>query len=174
MAQQFVQVDIRGLEQVFQRLTAVSSNTQKKYLKTAMRAGATVVKRAAVRNAKLVDDPSTSEKIWKNITVQFASKASRRPGFMMFRVGVRGGAKQRVDNAANRRGKLAGKTYAVGGSSSNPGGDTWYWRFLELGVPKRGITPREFMLRGLRSTTQRATDTVANSLTRQLDKGVVK
>lgn len=84
-----------------------------------------------------MDDAGTDEAIWKNIAVANNARAGRKEGGIVMSVGVRGGAKSYANNAENRRKGRAGKTNATGGSKANPGGDTWYWRFLEFGTSRQ-------------------------------------
>ena len=47
------------------------------------------------------------------------------------------------NNAARvdvRKGR-AGKSYNTAGDKGNPGGDTWYWRFLEFGTEHMAARP---------------------------------
>ncbi|WP_374987639.1 HK97-gp10 family putative phage morphogenesis protein, partial [Klebsiella pneumoniae] len=73
--------------------------------------------------------------------VSFSSKAFRRTGDPTFRVGVMGGARQYANTKANVRKGRAGKSYNTAGDKGNPGGDTWYWRFLEFGTEHAAARP---------------------------------
>src|SRR5690606_34999445 len=95
-------------------------------MRRALRKGANVIRDAARNNAKRIDDPETREQIWKNIAVAGGGrKRERQAGGEMMRVGVRGGDK----NYRRKEGK-----YIVGGSSTNPGGDTGDRCLLEFGT----------------------------------------
>ena len=87
----------------------------------------------------------------------------------MYRVGVRGGAKKYVDDKGNRRKGRVGKSYKVGGSKGNPGGDTFYWRFLELGAPGAGIAARPFMHTAMTQNAENTTTEVARVMVREID-----
>lgn len=85
-----------------------------------------IVRDAARQKAKSFDDPSTNNKIWKQIVVQ--SGKSRNRDEIVMRVGVKGGARvPYTNNAQNRRLGRAGKTYKTEGHH-------FYWRFLEFGT----------------------------------------
>jgi HK97 gp10 family phage protein len=130
--------------------------------------GAGVVKKAAIANAKAIDRGSTPRMIWKNIAVQMSGPQGKRVKGIVMRVGVLGGARQRVNNIVNRRAGRVGQTYSVLGDSDNPGGDTWYWRFIEFGSSK--MRARPFMLPALRANADRATDVIRAELERQIGK----
>lgn len=72
-----------------------------------------------------LDDPSTFEQISKNVVQRFGSKYARQTGDIMIRVGVLGGARNYSAYGEITTGKS---------TSGNPGGDTFYWRFLEFGT----------------------------------------
>ena len=65
-------VSVKGLASALNKLRRLSPEIQKRGLKNAMRAGATVVRKAAIINMRASDDPNTPEKVFKNIVVQFA------------------------------------------------------------------------------------------------------
>lgn len=163
-------VPVPGLSQVLKRLRALPLDLQKKGLKTAMRKGATVVRKAAIENVRTFDDPETKEKIFRNVVVQFAPRYSKRITGVVMRVGVLGGARQYASNVVNKRRGRVGKTFAVGGDKGNPGGDTWYWRFLEFGVPSHGIKAEHPMTHALEQNSGRATDVIVSSLDLEITK----
>jgi len=149
-------------------ISQLPDKMQKKVARNATRQGATVMRKAAVKIAKGFDDPKTPEKIWKNIVVQEATKSSKRVGGVYMRVGVRGGAKQYAKTSENRRKGRTGKTYKTLGDKGNPGGDTWYWRFIEFGTSK--VQARSFLRRAMNANTQKVFDTIAVAM----DKGLSK
>lgn len=101
------------LRQITQKFDELQKGMRNRFTRRGLRRGAAVVRNAVRRRAASLDDPETGESIAKNVTVQSSRRLSK-PGQIGFRVGIRGGAKKR-DNV------------------NNPGGDTWYWRFLEFG-----------------------------------------
>ena len=124
---------IHGLDAVQARLRRLGNPRKTKNAATrSARKAMNIVKKEARKNAKALDDPKSAEKIWKNI----ATKASRTRGngLVVMRVGVKGGARRYVSTRANRRAGRAGQLYATQGDKKNPGGDTYYWRFVELGT----------------------------------------
>ncbi|MCY1547040.1 phage protein, HK97 gp10 family [compost metagenome] len=90
--------------------------------------------------------------------VQESSRRSKAVGGVVMRVGVLGGARDT---------KLGG---LVGAKSlkDNPGGDTWYWRFLEFGTEQQAAQP--FMRPALEENTDNVTETMAVELNKALDK----
>jgi len=150
------------------RLKDFNDKVQKKASRKAARKAMTIVRKAAIVNAKAFDNPLTPEMIWKNVTVQEATKSSKRVGGIVMRVGVRGGAKQYANTRANVRSRKAGKTYKTLGSSGNPGGDTWYWRFVEFGTSNQPA--KRFLRDALESNAQAVTDSLTRELSKEIDK----
>lgn len=142
--------NIKGLDNVIQNMTDLPLKLQRSGARKAVRRGMNVVRDAARASAAKFDDPKTSESIAKNIVTQSMSrryllKLGAQRGDIGMRVGVLGGARQYADSAENRRKRRAGATYDPGGSKGNPGGDTWYWRFIEFG---RGPVKLKSLKRG--------------------------
>lgn len=136
-----VEVNLTGLDSALGKMDAVSKVTRDKAGRAALRKAANIIRDRARSNASRVDDPLTKEAIYKNITVSWSSKAYRRTGDLTFRVGVMGGARQYANTKANVRKGRAGKGYKTLGDKGNPGGDTWYWRFLEFGTEHAAAHP---------------------------------
>lgn len=155
-----VEVQIQGLDALSERLKSISVATSQKAGRRALGAAARVVRDAARQNARRIDDPSTAENIAKNITVRFSSRLFRRTGDLGFRVGVLGGAKQ---------GENAGGILSKG---PNPGGDTWYWRLVEMGTQHSAAQP--FMRPAMQSSITRATDVFVRTYQAELDKLLAK
>ena len=164
-----VEWKVEGLEQVIDRLYTLPAKLQKKGVRNAVKRGALILKKAVVANfiSLQIDDPDTPENIGRNISIQFASRMSQREGGAVYRVGVRGGAKKYVDDKGNRRKGRVGKSYKVGGSK-DPGGDTFYWRFIELGTSK--IAAREFMQGAMAQKAEAITTEVAIGMNEEIDK----
>jgi HK97 gp10 family phage protein len=107
-------VGVQELELTFKRF---KDETKTKVAKSALRTAAKkTIFEQALRNVAQLNDPNTANDISKNLMLRFNSKSFRRTGNMSFSIGVRGGAKKREENQLN------------------PGGDTFYWRFLEFGT----------------------------------------
>ncbi len=131
--------EIQGLEQVRAKMRQLgNSKLIKRASVRASRKAMNIVKKQAKENAKRLDDRKTGEKIWKNIVTKPAKTRSKN--FIVMRVGIRGGAKY-VDNSVNRRLGRVGQENENAGSKDLPGGDTWYWRFLEFGTSHQRATP---------------------------------
>lgn len=163
---------IHGLDEVQRKLELLGNGKAAKRAATrAARKAIAVVRKAAIANAKQIDNRDSDEKIWKNIT---ARAGRSRDGSIIFRVGVRGGAKAYVNSKENVRKGLAGKKYKTGGDKNNPGGDTWYWRFIEFGVPAHGIAPRPFMRPALQNNISTVTNDFAGIFSAEIDKELAK
>lgn len=152
---------IEGLGDVLTRMRQLSPKLQQKGARTAVRKGAAIVRKAAQENAKRIDDPATARSIAKNIAMQFASRSSRQIGGVMFRVGVRGGAKNPETKSVRQQG--SGKV-----AKANRGGDTWYWRLVELGTSKMRAQP--FMVPALANNVEKVTATITTELNVEIDK----
>ena len=154
---------VEGLDEVVGKLKKLSQRSGRNAMRRALRKGANVIRDAARDNAKRLDDPQSSNRIWKNIVSQGGgSKLERRMGGPVMRVGVRGGAKS----------KKGGGTYHVGGSKANPGGDTWYWRLLEFGTSK--MRARPIMRPAASQKAGTAATTIAAAMDKELDKEIAK
>lgn len=114
-----ISAQITGLDQLTERLRELKPALQRRVVRKAAREAMLPVREAAKANAKRIDDPATREKVWRNIALQEATKAGRRIGGVVMRVGVRGGA------SSNQHSTDA---------SGNPGGDTRHWRYIEFGA----------------------------------------
>lgn len=164
-----LQYKLEGLDAVLKKMRALPVDVRMKGARYAMRKSANLVRDAAVMNAEKLNDPKTREEISKNIAVRFASREAKRTGDVMFRVGVLGGAMTAYSNTRyNRRKRLVGKAYQVEGDIGNPGGDTFYWRFLEFGTQHIGARP--FMRPALEQNIGAATDEFTKHLDRWLDR----
>ena len=130
---------IDGLDAVIAKMRTLSDDRKQKNAATrsARRAMATV-RKAAIENAKAIDDEESPEQIWRNIAT---SAAKTKRDFVLMRVGVRGGARSYMQTRANVRKGIVGQQYATGGSKQNPGGDTWYWRLVEFGTARTRAKP---------------------------------
>ncbi|WP_284075242.1 HK97-gp10 family putative phage morphogenesis protein [Acinetobacter pittii] len=149
-----VNVKIEGLDEVLRKMGVLKD--KRKIRNAAMRAarkGMNVVRDAARQNAKAIDDPETSEKIWRNISVSAGKTKSL--DLVQMRVGVRGGA-----------------SYSNPTPPNTSGGDTRYWRFLEYGTSDMPATP--FMRPALANNVQKVTNTFSQSFSAELDKEIAK
>lgn len=136
-----VDMKLTGLDSLLSKMSAVKEVTRNKAGRAALRKAAVVLRDRARKNAERLDDTATKEAIYKNVTVSWSNKTFKRTGNLAFRVGVMGGARQYANTKANVRKGKAGKTYKTLGDKGNPGGDTWYWRFLEFGTQHSAAKP---------------------------------
>lgn len=154
---------LQGLDPVLKRMRTLAPNLQKKGLAAAVRKGAFVFRDAAKQNATRIDDPETSRQIVKNIATQSSARQGRREGGVVYRTGVLGGARNEGNRATG-----GGSEGTAGRASQNPGGDTWYWRMVELGTSM--VAARPFLLPAMVNNLDRATSVVVAELNRQIDK----
>lgn len=148
-------VNIEGLAEIERKLKQLPEKIGRNAMRRALRKGANVIRDAARSNAKRIDDPETREQIWKNIAV--ASGGRRREkeaGGVMMRVGVRGGARP------------------TRGDNGTPGGNTTYWRFVELGTSEARAQP--FLTPAGAEKAQAAYDATAADMIKQIDKELSK
>lgn len=147
-------VKLEGLEELQGKLKSLSDDMQLKGGRFALRRAAQVLRDKARQNAGRVDDPATTESIEANVVERWNGRLYRRTGNLGFRVGVLGGA----------RGFAAASGEVKGAGSGNPGGDTFYWRFLEFGTAKMAAQP--FM----RPSADQAAGDVVDEFVRQYNK----
>lgn len=172
---------ISGLDELQAKMKRLTDDVQTKSVRFAARKAAEVLRNAARRNADRMDDPKTPQNIAKNITVQFASRSSRREGGAVFRVGVLGGARpprgsDQARKTERRRAKSGQRSLAQMGELSgkgkgNPGGDTWYWRFVEFGTRRTEAKP---FMRPVMQYGDTAMDEFFRHLNRRLDAQLKK
>ena len=161
-----VQLKIEGLAALKGKLSEISDDLRRKSGRSALRKAANVIVKKAQVNASRVDDPLTEENIGKNIVAKWSNVTFKRTGNLAFRVGVLGGAASYANSSGNRRKGRAGKRYTTLGSSQNPGGNTWYWRFLEFGTEKAPAQPF------LRPAAESSVDEVIATFVTEYEKGI--
>ncbi len=157
---------IDGLAAVQRKLEGMKVDVARKAGRAAATKAMRIVRDAAKRNAKSVDDAKTSEQIAKNIAV--TGRYDRRQNAIIAKVGVRGGARSFANTKSNVRAGRAGKSYKTGGSSGNPGGDTWYWRLLEFGTSKMAARP--FMRPALEQNVEKVVATFVSEMSAAVDR----
>lgn len=163
--------EITGLDEVQAKLRILGNKRKaKNAANRASRKAMNIVKKAARDNAKRLDDKDSPNKIWKNIVV----KAGKTKGYdnVTMKVGVRGGARKYANTRANRRANRAGRSYQAQGSKKNPGGDTWYWRFLEFGSSTNDAKP--FLRPALNNNKDAVQQEFARAYGEELDKEIAK
>lgn len=149
-----VEVQIHGIDELNRKLKLLtSSKVAKRIARKAARQAMNIVRDTARVNAKMIDDPETVEKIWKNISV--SGGKTRNQNEIVMRVGVRGGASF---------------------SNKNPpkvsGGDTRHWRWIEYGSAHNVAVP--FMRPALNNNIQEVTNKFSSVFEAELDKELAK
>lgn len=177
-----VQVTLKGVGELNTKLQRLSKDVQFKGGRSALRSGASEIAAQVRANAAAINDPATAQEIAKNVAVRFSPKTFNQTGLLKMRVGILGGARAPANSkqalATERRrqrrgtasledlGEIAGK------GSANPGGDTFYWRFVEFGTEKTAAKP--FMRPALAQSAQRATDAFTAGLDKVLNRAIKK
>ncbi len=170
MATDGVSYKMTGLPELLGKLDGLEYDLKRKGGRFALRRAAQVLRDQARANAERVDDPRTSENIAANIVERWSGRTFRKTGNMMFRVGVLGGARQYANTRENVRKGRAGQTYRTDGSSGNPGGDTFYWRFLEFGTED---APAQPIFRPVpQQAGQQAVSVFANEYSKKIDRAL--
>lgn len=146
--------NIEGLDEVQDKLKRLGNpRLMKNAARRSARKAMAIVRDAARSGAKAIDDPQTSEKIWKNIAI--AAGKTRNPNEVVMRVGVRGGASFSNPNPPN-----------------TSGGDTRHWRWLEFGSVHNPPTP--FLRPALQNNIQAVTNSFAENFNKEIDKELAK
>ena len=156
-----VSFNIQGLDSLLGKLENLKYETKKKGGRYALRKAAQLVRDAARENAKRIDDPTSPEKISANIVERWNSRLNRRTGDLGFRIGVLGGARDYSAYGEITTGKKA---------TTNPGGDTFYWRFVEFGT--QFVPARPFIRPALESNIGAATDEFVKQYERVIDRAI--
>lgn len=154
------------------RLSSLPDKLQKKGAVRASRKAMRIALNAARAAARGLDDPESAEQIWRNLAIQNSPRQGRREGGVVMRLGVRGGARQYTNTRENRRKGRVGATYRMLGDKKNPGGDTWYWRFLELGTER--MPAHGFLQAALRDNAWAVEAVLAEYLEREIELLVPK
>lgn len=123
-----LQFNFPDIDKLEAKILGLSAKVEKRVIRRATLAGIRVLRDQVKANASSLDDPLTQTSIAKNVGVQYSPKQSRKEKGAVYRVGIRGGAR---DTGGKRRVKAKGL----------PGGDTFYWRFLEFGTAKMPAKP---------------------------------
>lgn len=143
-----------GLDDLINRMSAFTTQVQKRVVGTAARNAMKPVMMTAKSNARAlkIDDPNTPSNIIENIVNKKASKKAMRLA------GVRG-----ADHM---------QQVGVLGGAKDPGtGDplaTFHWRFLEFGTST--IAARPFMRQALAKNVGRTTDIFVAEMKKGIDR----
>lgn len=160
--------NIAGIDRLLDRMSVLPDKLQQQIGRRSARRAMLPVRDAARAAARAFDDPATKESIYRNVYIQQSARQSRRVGGVVMRVGVLGGARKYSDTRENRRAGRVGASYATLGDKGNPGGDTWYWRFLEFGTEKMRAQP--FLRPALERNAQSVADALVTNISRDLDE----
>lgn len=158
-----VSVKMEGIDQLVIKLNALKYDAQYKGGRYALRKAAQLIRDKARENAQRLDNPTSRNKIYLNIVEKWASKQYKATGDLGFRIGVLGGARDYSAYGEITTGKSA---------SDNPGGDTFYWRFVEFGSENNRAKP--FMRPALEQNTQAATDVFIAQFDKAIDRALRK
>lgn len=171
-----VEFKLTGIDNLLSKLDTISDDMKNKGGRSALRKAANIVRDKARTNAQKVDNPLTKEAIYKNITARWNNRNFRRTGDLSFRVGVIGGAKAPLSDQEKRKTDLRRKRKNQtslsdlgefsGAGKNNPGGDTFYWRFLEFGTQKMRAQPI------LRPALNGANSDVVNAFITEYEKAI--
>lgn len=150
-----VTTSITGADEIVRKLKLLPERVGRNAMRRALRKGANVIRDQARVNAKALDDNLTREAIWKNIITQgMGRKRERQAGGVGMRVGVLGGARLRR------------------GDTGTPGGNTTYWRFVEMGTSK--IAARPFLRSAASSSAEKAISATVAAMNIEMDKELRK
>ena len=167
-------VTLNGVEALNAKLKALPQDLKFKGGRFALRKAGNIVRDAAINHAWNRDDIATDEAIAKNIVIRWGSKRFKSTGDLSFRIGVLGGSRQPDTRKKERRRARDGATSLAdlgeiaGKGKGNPGGDTFYWRFLEFGTENHGAKP--FMRKALEDNTQKAADVFIAEYSKSIDR----
>lgn len=159
---------LTGADALADRLSKFTPKLQQAAGKRAARKAMTIVRKAAQNNIRQHDDPATPQRVWKNVYLQQSRRKSKAAGGVVMRVGILGGARQYGNTRENRRKRRVGGSYSTLGDKGNPGGDTWYWRFRELGTEHEPARP--FLRPALENNVQAVSTTLIVELNREIDR----
>lgn len=163
--------EITGLDEVQAKLRQLGNTRKAKNAATrASRKAMNIVKKEAVQNAKALDDKGSTERIWKNIITKPGK--TRGVDYVIVKVGVKGGARKYGASRENKRANRTGQTYQTQGDKKNPGGDTWYWRFIEFGSSVNSARP--FLRPALNNNIAAVQAEFASAFSAELDKEIAK
>lgn len=157
-----ITTEIKGLDELTKKLKGLSADLQAGAGRTAQMAAARVVQRQARANAEKIDDAKTPNKISKNVVARYNTRTSKSTADLSASVGVLGGA------SGLRSGEVSGK------GKGNPGGDTFYWRWLEFGT--RHLAARPFMRPAIESPTvqEKAVEKFVEAYDKAIDRRLKK
>lgn len=162
---------IEGMDELMSKLdTLKDRKAVNRRARSAARKAMQLVQYAAMVGAARINDPTTRESIQENIAIR--NGKSRDLNTIRMRVGVLGGAKSYTNSKDNVRKGRAGKQYSTDGSSKNPGGDTFYWRYIEFGTSKQPAIP--FMRPALSQNIEKVTSEFNKTFMKLIETAIKK
>lgn len=172
------EVRMTGINELVAKLDGLKYEMRFKGGRTALRKAAQLVRDKAKANALAIDDPKTREVIARNIVERWSARRYNATGDLTFRVGVLGGARSSSKDAARRErsrrragtASLSDLGEIAGAGSGNPGGDTFYWRFVEFGTERTHAKP--FLRPALEQNIQAATDEFILQYDKAIDRAL--
>lgn len=173
-----VKFEISGLGELLGKLESINYDLKRKGGRASLRKAAKVAADAAKAGASRIDDPATAENIARNIAIKWDNKTFKSTGDLKFRVGVLGGARSTSRGAIKSARRRAARGIASleslgeiqGRGKGNPGGDTWYWRFVEFGTERTRAKP--FMRPALERNIGKCTDTFVTEYGKYIDRAI--
>lgn len=152
-----ISFSVLGLDELNNTLDQLGPAYKYKGARFALRKAANLVRDAAKVNARMVDDPSTFSVIAENIDVRFSRRRFSSTGDVMFRVGVKGGARQEKNKSVD---------------PGLPGGGTQHWRLVEFGTARSQARP--FMRPALDENVGAAIDVFVDQLDKWTERNIKK
>lgn len=149
MAKDGISVTFPDLDALIGRMSALDASVQRSIARRSTAKGIRLIRDRVRANAAKIDDPKTKNNISKNVHVQWAPRLAKAEQGAAFRVGIRGGGLGRLEN------------------EQNPGGDTYYWRFLEFGTTKLPAKP--FFRPAIEGTKETAMQTAIDEALRLIN-----
>lgn len=151
--------DLKLKQGVIDKLKQLAPKLEKKYLNSALQAGALIVQHAAQERARAFDDPKTPQAIWKEIVIRTNASLGKQNQGMALSIGVMGGAAKKSSLSGKHK-RQEGKTFIT---PSN----VYYWRFLEFGTSRMAARP--FMRPALEGNINTSADAITDKLNTAID-----
>lgn len=156
---------LNGLADIYVNLKEISDvlggNEAGKPARNALYKAARSIKNRAIKKAEAIDRRKTPEKIFLNIAVRAMKYPHRAGGDIGYRIGVLGGAKD-----LSKQGEI------MNPNKDNPGGDTWYWRLVELGTERSAA--KSFMRSAMNEGGEKAMEIFASEMRKEIEKALRK
>ena len=152
-------LDDKAVDAMLDKMAKLGTKYATNATRRALNKGAVPIRDQAKRNATLLDDSLTAEKIYENIVIR--NGRTRVKTDIKTRVGILGGARD-----MEKYGEIKA------GGKDNPGGDTWYWRLVEFGTSRTAAKP--FMRPAMMTKQVEAYNNIVAAMTTELDKEIAK